>query len=110
MKSFISLLVFLLVAFIWTCFLSGCSQNNVKQDVGIVQKNENIVWHSEPQGDFVTDTRDPFEVCRSLQSKNNLKSCRLLTAKGSQDKKECADGMSVAGCFACEFDCPITKY
>ncbi|MDO8468727.1 MAG: APC family permease [Candidatus Peribacter sp.] len=65
-----------------------------------------IVRMSVPQGDFAVDTRDPFTVCLGLaQEKDALKNCTLRAAKASQDDAECVDGMSVAGCFACEFGC-----
>lgn len=74
--------------------------------VHVVSSDTHIVRMSVPQGDFVADTRDPFEVCLELaQQKIALKNCTLRAAKASQDEAECVDGMSVAGCFACEFGC-----
>jgi hypothetical protein len=69
------------------------------------EKCVNTFWKSEPQGDFVRDTRNPEDVCRGIQKRDSLTSCKLLNAKASRDDKECVGGMSPAGCFACKFQC-----
>ncbi|MFH0851902.1 MAG: hypothetical protein V1876_04105, partial [Candidatus Peregrinibacteria bacterium] len=66
-----------------------------------------IVRMSSLQGDFVVDTRDPREVCLALrQEKKKAQHCTLREAKASSKERECVDGMSVAGCFTCTFECP----
>jgi len=66
-----------------------------------------IVRMSSPQGDLVIDTRDPREVCLSLQQeKKTVQHCTLQEAKASSEERECVDGMSIAGCFVCTFECP----
>ncbi|MDD4318926.1 MAG: hypothetical protein PHW10_01205 [Candidatus Peribacteraceae bacterium] len=85
---------FFLLALASVSLLTACSSSR-------------IVLRSVPQGDFVADTRDPAEVCEQVRLKEGgLQNCANLTAKASRDEKECVDGMSVAGCFACAFRCP----
>jgi hypothetical protein len=75
-------------------FLLGCSTSS------------KILWKSQPQGDFIPDTRQPSDACKAIQQKDSaLRTCTLITAKASHDEKECIEGMSPAGCFACKFDC-----
>lgn len=61
---------------------------------------------STPQGDLAVDTRDPTEVCVQLQYERKMQDCTLKEAKASTSEKECVDGMSIAGCFACTLTCP----
>jgi len=68
-------------------------------------KADKSFWKSVPQGDFVADTRDSAEVCEGIQAAEKLDKCTIILSKSSMDKLECADGMSVAGCFACKFEC-----
>ena len=80
--------------YIGLVFLVGCTSS------------PRIVWVSEPAGDEAPDTREPSAVCMQLQTeKSELKTCALLESKSSDDEKECVDGMSNAGCFACKFEC-----
>lgn len=67
---------------------------------------DHIFWKSDSQGDEVLDERDPANVCKELQTEQNLNNCNIIISKKSENREECVDGMSVAGCFACKFDCP----
>lgn len=68
-----------------------------------------IIWKSSIQGDEVKDSRNPNNVCRSLQKSKELENCSLVLAKESRNPNECMDGMSMAGCFACKFECGKNK-
>ena len=81
-------------------FLSGCSSAQNTQNA-----QPNIVWKSQPKGDFVIDDRNPADVCKGIQTEQNLNNCTLVTSMSSNTDKECVDGKSVAGCFACKFSC-----
>ncbi len=100
-------------------FLTGCGQQPVSQTQPTApapvatqpapttpNKGGGILWKSEAQGDFVYDDRDPNSVCKKIQSEQGLNNCSIIISKKSENKTECADGMSVAGCFACKFECP----
>ncbi|MDO8667596.1 MAG: hypothetical protein Q7K35_00670 [bacterium] len=82
-------------------FLAGCQQPTTNDN----QPKLKIIWKSQAKGDYVADNRDPESVCKIVQTDNNMNNCNLLLSKSSADKTECADGMSVAGCFACKFEC-----
>ena len=91
-----------------TSILLGCNNSQLQTHPIIpqpTQTNDQIFWKSQPQGDFIRDDRDPAVVCKNLQTEQNLNSCDLLLSKKSINAEECADGMSVAGCFACQFAC-----
>ena len=90
MKKIITVFIGLLI--VGLVFLAGCSEKK-------------IIWKSVPQGDFKRDDRNPREVCLSLQEFYKMEKCSLIEFKASRDKNECADGMSVAGCFSCKFEC-----
>jgi hypothetical protein len=64
-----------------------------------------VVRLSTPQGDFVPDMRDPRGVCVAMQEERGMSNCILKEAKASSKRDECPGGMSVAGCFACIFEC-----
>ena len=100
--------------FLGTVFLIGCSQQPLSQTQPVATEPApitpgNILWKSEALGDFVRDDRDPNSVCKIIQSEQGLNNCSIIISRKSQDKSECADGMSVAGCFACKFECPLTQ-
>lgn len=80
--------------------VSGCNNKTPKQN------DSNIFWKSEIQGDEIPDERKPEIVCRNLQDNQGLNSCTIINAKKSENSEECSDGIGVAGCFACQFDCP----
>lgn len=69
------------------------------------------IKRSEIQGDYVRDERTPEEACNPLlsevKSSNPNLNCRLTDSKRIDDylPDECVDGISVAGCFACTFEC-----
>ncbi|MDD5041390.1 MAG: APC family permease [Candidatus Peribacteraceae bacterium] len=80
----------------------------VREAVTIPAPRFETVRMSVPQGDLVLDMRDPREVCLDLQQERaGMHRCTLEAAKASQMEEECTDGMSIAGCFACEFTCPL---
>lgn len=80
--------------YIGLVFLVGCTSS------------PRIVWVSESAGDEAPDTREPSAVCMHIQTeKTELQTCTLLESKYSNEQKECVDGMSIAGCFACKFEC-----
>ncbi len=111
------------VVFLGVFFLTGCRQQPVSQPQPTTlspkaQPTTNqpapaashmMIWKSEAQGDYVHDDRDPNGVCKKIQSDQELNDCRIVISKRSNDKSECVDGMSVAGCFACKFECPSTQ-
>lgn len=92
-------------------------KNNQNQCVTVdVEKNKEFMesiskkiktfWISTPQGDFVEDTRNPNEVCLNLQKSKGFENCDLIEAKKSQNnKEECINSESPAGCFACKISC-----
>lgn len=87
--------------------LAAICENNVctVKNKQTPAKTISSLWKSSPQGDFVEDTRDPGDVCKEIQSQEGLENCDIIISKESNDESECADGMSVAGCFACKFEC-----
>jgi hypothetical protein len=93
MKKLILLTVILSVIVV-----SGCGSTQVSQS--------NIVWKSQPKGDFAIDDRNPADVCKQIQTEQNLNNCTLVTSMSANTDSECVDGKSVAGCFACKFSCP----
>lgn len=63
-----------------------------------------------PQGDEIRDERSPDEACEPLLEKEQYSGCRLagaerIDATFPQAFERCSGGGSVAGCFACTFDC-----
>ena len=71
-----------------------------------------IIERSVPQGDLVPDMRSPIEACnpiiKEVQDSNPNLNCRLIDSKrvdSSDDWKECIDGVNIAGCFTCKFEC-----
>jgi len=73
------------------------------QDAPVAQPN--IVWKSQPKGDFAYDDRNPADVCKQIQTEQKMDNCTLIDSISSNSDKECVDGKSVAGCFACKFSC-----
>ena len=70
-----------------------------------VSVHSRIFWKSVVQGDEVLDERDPASVCKKLQTEQGLENCKIIVSKKSENASECVDGKSIAGCFACKFDC-----
>lgn len=102
--------IIILSAFLLIFVLSGCanrlSNDSVKKpNVEPAEESGIIFWRSIAQGDFVRDDRDPKNVCEKIQAEQGLSDCQIIISKKSRSKDECVDGMSVAGCFACEFSC-----
>ena len=69
-----------------------------------------MVTASVAQGDEIRDERSPEEACDPLLEKEQYAGCRLLDAEridaiAPRSFERCADGGSVAGCFACTFEC-----
>lgn len=118
MKKILAIHLFFLGIF----FLTGCGQepmgkNQQTTPSSKAQPTTNqpapadshmVIWKSEIQGDYTYDDRDPHSVCKKIQSEQGFNDCRIIISKRSNDKLECAYGMSVAGCFACKFECPPT--
>jgi len=71
-----------------------------------------VIKRSVGQGDFVRDERSPAEACNSLmeyiRKSNPGLQCSLTESKridANQNLLECVNGASIAGCFACTFEC-----
>ncbi len=62
-------------------------------------------WRSIPRSDLMDMKTDPRDMCLIMQELENMEDCQLLQAKNSADPLECKDGMSIQGCFACQFQC-----
>jgi hypothetical protein len=69
---------------------------------------------SIPLGDLIPDQRTPEEACSSylpsVQEKYaelmcNLESSEQVAPTEEDAMERCVDGMSVAGCFVCIFEC-----
>ncbi len=93
--------------------LMGCESVPSQAPEGVLSGNT-IVKRSVARGDEIEDMRSPLDVCNSLigevQSSNPPLSCKLVLYKkvdsGSEGwLDECVEGGSVAGCFACTFEC-----
>ncbi len=111
------------VVFLGILFLTGCDQKPMSQpqpttspskvqsttDQSAPKTSLIMIWKSEVQGDYVHDDRDPNSVCKKIQTEQRLNNCTIIISKRSNDESECVDGMSVAGCFACKFECPSTQ-
>ena len=71
--------------------------------------NSVIIKRSVPQGDEIQDTRLQIEACNPLtkevQAANPNLKCSLIESKLPDTLDDCVDGASIAGCFACKFEC-----
>src|SRR3989338_1640475 len=71
-----------------------------------------IVKTSVGQGDEIRDPRTADEACndklQKIEDANPNSKCRLTSSKrvdAPNHWDECVDGGSVAGCYACTFEC-----
>ncbi len=92
------LFLLLLISFI----LAGCAQQNPADNR---VNSDKIVWKSVALGDEEPDKSDAKSVCEQIQTENNMDNCSLLLFGKSINEADCVDGMSVAGCVFCKFDC-----
>lgn len=109
--AFIALVVVLVIIVVILQTMKK-NQNETKNADGAI-----LVKRSVAQGDYVVDTRKPEDACATLlkevQKAHPGKICRLIESTsvgGAGDStdhitQECVDGASVAGCFACKFEC-----
>jgi hypothetical protein len=101
-----------LALFIFTSFFiifTGCTngKNTYTSDEKKILQTQSprIVWKSVMMGDYIADMRDPKTVCTTIQEEEKMQSCILKESKTSHNEKECVSGASIAGCFACRFEC-----
>jgi hypothetical protein len=91
---------------VWFCMIPCPVPSCVPKD------SSQLIRRSVPQGDFVRDTRTPDEACNTIlqevkDSRPSL-NCELIDGKRidpPDEFEQCIDGASVAGCFACTFQC-----
>lgn len=105
-----SLLIWVIVVAAIAIFFGVLIMNMIKLDFS---PSPLIIKKSVPMGDYVIDNRTAEDVCGSMliqiEQDNFERNCNITSQEIVQNYTEygekCVDGASVAGCFACEFEC-----